>query len=347
MKNELVILNVDQYGLQENKAKDIEKLYLPMIKMLSVMEAEFNDVVAREITPGVQIEAKSLRLKIARIRIDADKARKEGKAEYLRAGNAIQGAYNTLAYAVESKEQKLKDIELYFEKIRAEKIEKLAIERTKILSKYIDPGYIDEHLGSMSETVWDAYFSGTKLNHDNRIAAEKKAEKDRITKEKKAEAERIRIAKENAQLKKEVIRRERLAKIEAEKRAKIEKERQAKAEKERKEREEKERIDREKYESALKKEREEKAKIEAELKAKAEKEKAESLAKIKLEKELKAKEKASLLAPDKEKLLQLSNDILNLKFPEVISNDASGILENVQILLTKTSNYIKEKTENL
>ena len=106
MKNELVKLDMDQYGLQEKKAKDIEKLYLPMIGMLTEMEDAFNEIVSQDITAELVPKAKRLRLDIGKVRINANKAREEAKKEYLRAGNAIQGAFNTLKYAVESKEQK-------------------------------------------------------------------------------------------------------------------------------------------------------------------------------------------------------------------------------------------------
>ena len=112
MKAELLKLNTEQYGLQENKAKELESLYKPMITMLSAMEQEYNDLVIQEITPEIEADAKSLRLRIAKVRINAEKAKTGAKAEYLRAGNAIQGAYNTLRYAVESKEEKLKEIVL-------------------------------------------------------------------------------------------------------------------------------------------------------------------------------------------------------------------------------------------
>jgi len=200
MKTEIIKLNVDQYGLQESKAKEIESLYVPMINLLSAMEDEFNELVVKEVTKELIPQAKDLRLRIAKVRIEAEKTRKEAKAEYLRAGNAIQGAYNTLAYAVESKEQKLKDIELHFEKLEAERIAKLQVERVKLLSPYLseNDNTIDNiNLGLMDENVWNNFLTGTKTNYEQRIEAEKQAEKERIENEmldKKQRTREIEIA---------------------------------------------------------------------------------------------------------------------------------------------------------
>ena len=381
MKTEIVKLNVDQYGLQESKAKEIESLYVPMINLLSAMEDEFNELVVKEVTKELIPQAKDLRLRIAKVRIEAEKTRKEAKAEYLRAGNAIQGAYNTLAYAVESKEQKLKDIELHFEKLEAERIAKLQVERVKLLSPYLseNDNTIDNiNLGLMDENVWNNFLTGTKTNYEQRIEAEKQAEKERIENEmldKKQRTREIEIApyiqfltenkdlrnmKDNDYLKlinsliaakseydkeQEKIRLEniRLQK-EAEKK---ELERQAelkairdKAEKERIEREAKEAKEKAAHELELKKEREEKERMQAIIEA-------ERQAELKAETDRKAKEKAALLAPDKEKLTALAKEIRNIKFPEVKSIEAINILENVQVLLTKTSKFITEKSESL
>ena len=381
MKTEIIKLNVDQYGLQESKAKEIESLYVPMINLLSAMEDEFNELVVKEVTKELIPQAKDLRLRIAKVRIEAEKTRKEAKAEYLRAGNAIQGAYNTLAYAVESKEQKLKDIELHFEKLEAERIAKLQVERVKLLSPYLseNDNTIDNiNLGLMDENVWNNFLTGTKTNYEQRIEAEKQAEKERIENEmldKKQRTREIEIApyiqfltenkdlrnmKDNDYLKlinsliaakseydkeQEKIRLEniRLQK-EAEKK---ELERQAelkairdKAEKERIEREAKEAKEKAAHELELKKEREEKERMQAIIEA-------ERQAELKAETDRKAKEKAALLAPDKEKLTALAKEIRNIKFPEVKSIEAINILENVQVLLTKTSKFITEKSESL
>lgn len=344
--NELVKLDVAQYGLQESKAKDIEKLYLPMIKMLSEMEESFNEVVSHKITADLIPIARRLKIDIAQVRIKAEKAKTEAKSEILRAGNAIQGAYNTLKYAVESKEEKLTAIINHFETLEKERLEKLQLDRAEKLSKYIEDAF-ERDLSSMDDDVWNAFYAAKKQAYNDKIEAEKKAEQDRIEKEKAEQAERLRITKENEQLKKEAIKRERLEKIESDKRVKAEQDRLAKAEAERKERERLEAIERKKHEAELQKERDAKAKIQRELEAKAEAERKRNKLIQDEKAEQIAKQKAALLAPDKDKLNEFSKTIRNIKFPDVKSLEALNILENVQNLLTKTSKYIDEKSEQL
>ncbi len=74
--------------------------------MLESFEEAFNQIMAEEVTEELCGRAKRLRLDISKIRVSADKARKAQKEEYLRAGNAIQGVFNILKFAVTDKEEK-------------------------------------------------------------------------------------------------------------------------------------------------------------------------------------------------------------------------------------------------
>ena len=253
--NEIVKLDMAQYGLEENKATQIKNLYLPMIKLLEEIEGEFNDIVGQEITPEISMRARTLRLKIVPYRTDADKARISAKEESLRIGKAIQGAYNTFEWATKSKEEKLLGIEKHLEKIEIERKGKLKEEREKALAKYeVETEHIQ--LSEMSDEVWNNYFSGVKLQYDNKIAAEKQAEADRITKEKAEKEEKERIRKENERLQKEADEREKAMKKE-----------RAEAEAKQKAIEEQARKEREAAEVKAQKEADEKAKLEKELQA--------------------------------------------------------------------------------
>ena len=167
---------------------------------------------------------------------------------------------------------------------------------------------------------------------------QEKAEEDRLA---KMEAERIeneRIRIENRRLQKEAEEaeeREPLAKIEREK---LEKERE---------------IERKKQAEILAK-----AKAEAEAKARIEAEKqAEILAKAKAEAEKKAQkekerielelEKKSKNAPEKEKLIKFAELIEKLIRPEIKTEEAQKIMNDVNNLLSKVSNFIREKSEIL
>jgi len=320
--NDLMITK-ELTGLDESKARQIEAVFKPMVEMLKGFEATYDVIAALDISPDKCTKAKRLRLDIAQVRIKADKVREEQKAEYLRAGNAIQGVYNILKFAVVDKEEKLKDIETHYERIEAEKKIRLSSERQAELSKYdIDGEFID--LGSMSDSVWTNYFAGVKANYEAIIAAEKKAEEERIEAERKEAEEREKMRLENERLKKEAIIAERAQQAEQKKQeAKLKAERE-KAEKERAEAEAEKRIQNE----VIRKEREAKEKLEKEL---ADKKAAEERAF--LEAEQKASEEATRILAEKEKARQATDkDKLNIIIASLLSD-----LDNVTSGAAKTA----------
>jgi len=350
METNLIKVNAAEYGLEENKAREIESAYAPMIVMLTEMEVEFNKVVSSEITKDLIPKAKRLRLDIAKVRINADKIRKTAKDEYLRAGNAIQGVYNTLLYAVKSKEDKLQEIEDYFENIEKERREKLQSERVAELSKFMDESelaYVPSNLCDMQENVWINYIAGAKLNFETKKAAEKAAELARIEAERQ-EAERIRLeAIEQQRIKAE---NERLKKEAEEAEKKAEAERKANLEKLRKIEEENNRI-RLENEAAAKLEADkikaENERILAIEKAKADKLQAELAAKAEVERKAQEAEtiriQSELNKGDIDKLQDLIKDLVILK-TKYSFKAAKNIkkMENVNGLIDKVINYINQ-----
>lgn len=227
--------------VDESKAAQIEAVFAPMVDMLKSFEGQYDEVMALEQTPEKGAKAKRLRLDIAKIRVQADKARKAQKEQYLRAGNAIQAVYNILKFAVEDKEKELKGVEEYYERIESEKAKARQKERAAELEKYeVDGSVMD--LGNMNDSVWENFLVGTKTNYESMKAAEAKAEQDRIEAEKKEAEERARIEAENKQLKIDAKKAEKKRLAEQKK---IDAERQAQDDKLRKEREAREAVERE------------------------------------------------------------------------------------------------------
>ena len=311
--NELTITK-ELSGLDKGKAKQIEAVFAPMVKMLKEFEAVFDEIEALEMSRETCIKAKRLRLDISKVRTDADKARKVHKEEYLRAGNAIQGVYNILKFAVADKEEKLKNIETHYERIEEEKAKRLQVEREAELLKYdVDGGALA--LGDMDDVVWNNFLSGTKGNHEAVIAAEKKAEGERIAAERKEAEEREKMRIENEQLKEEAAVATK-AKAEADRIAAAEK--QAQEAKIREEREAREKLEREIVDREVEAERI--AKKEANRKAEAE-------WRTRVEADTRASaEKKAQLAPDKEKLYIIAADLLAKK-ETVVSDDAKDAIE--------------------
>lgn len=314
--------------LEPSKAAQIEAVFAPMVDMLKGFETAYSEITAQEVTPETCKKAKRLRLDISKIRVSADKVRKEQKAEYLRAGNAIQGVYNILKFAVTDKEEKLKEIETHFERIEAERVEKLGAERLDILRQYT----MDEppmNLGELAEDVWKNYISGVKLNYEAIKEAERKAEEDRLA---AIEAERVeneRIRLENEKLRKEAEEREALRAKEEAARLKKERAAQAKIDAERKAQEEalrKEREAREKVEAEAR--RKEEARIQAEREAKAEADR--------LKAEQQEAERKAANAPDKEKLLIIAGNLLE-KIEMFVSQEAKDAMRDAARILSNTA----------
>ena len=330
--NELTITK-ELAGLDKSKAKQIEAVFAPMVKMLKEFEAVYDEIAALEINPDTCKKAKRLRLDIAKVRIDADKVRKVQKEEYLRAGNAIQGVYNILKFAVADKEEKLKDIETHYERIEADKKKRLQVEREAELLKYdVDGAALA--LGVMDDVVWNNFLSGTKANHEAMLEAERKAEQELIIKQKKEkqyserQTDLIPFAQFGAldlltrdtteeqynqivcamEARKEAHEKEETAIRVENERLKIEAKeatKRAAEEKEKKEKAEREIADRE---AAA----ERKAKEEADRKA--------------------AADRKSQLAPDKEKLKTIAADLLTKK-ETLISDDARDAIETASAII--------------
>ena len=91
----------------------------------------------------------------------------------------------------------------------------------------------------------------------------------------------------------------------------------------------------------------EKAKLEVEIRAKREaEEKAQREAEAKEKAIIEAERKAKA-APDKEKLLAFAEMIDDMQLPELATDQALGISENVNQLLIKVSTYIRQKANEL
>jgi hypothetical protein len=271
--------------------------------------------------------AKRMRLDIRAMRTGAEKKRKEMKADSLRLGKAIDGAYNILEAALVPLEQHLQFQETLAERMELERLNNLRADRTAELADIQwNPPAVD--IALMGADEWAAFARDQRDLHELRVARAKKEEEERLVREaeerrlreeaaRKAEEERLRIEAENARL------REERAKLEAE--AKAERER---VEAERRKAEEAARIERERIEAERLKEREAAeavARTEREAREKAEAEarklreaeeariRAEEEAAAKAKTEEEAARRKAERAPDKAKLAALAAQIAGIK----------------------------------
>ena len=228
--NELTIKK-ELNGLENSKARQIEAVFAPMVKMIEGFEAEYAAVMSIDQSEEKSQKAKRLRIDVSRIRIQADKLRKKQKAEYLRAGNAIQGVYNILKDAITDKEDALKEVEEHYIRLERDRVKAIQEGRQSALFDCeVDGALMD--LGNMTDQVWDNLLSGSKSSYEALKAAEKKAEEEAEEVKRKEREEKSRLKKENERLtaEREIINKEKKALEDKERERKAE---EAKAERER------------------------------------------------------------------------------------------------------------------
>lgn len=314
-------LNPAEYGLNEKEVQPIENAFMPKIIERDGLRVIYESVITKELSPALCEEAGSLRRKLVKVRTGIAEIHKTQKAYFLAAGRYVDAWKNKETLPVEQMEEKLKEIEDYYENIERERKAKLKAERTAELLAFDVDGSIMS-LEEMSDDVWNNYLAGVKLQYNARKEEEKKIEELRVA---EAEAERKRQAElvaENERLRAE--------------REKIVREQEA----------ERKRLETERAEA-------DKKRMEAEAKLAAAK-KAEEDAKRKAEEEAREIERKRLLAekkqaaaPDKEKLIKLSSFLLGIELPTVKTPEAQYVLDGVKQLLEKTSNYILDKANSL
>ena len=328
MKKEIVTLQTPELDvLEQSKAQQIKQTFEPMTEMLQGFEDAFEAIVkeaSQEINKETTKKAKELRLAISKVRIQTEKTRKAQKEEFLRAGKAIDGVSNILKWAIVEKEDRLKEIENFFEIQEQKRLEELQRSREELLSKYVEDAN-QRDLAKFAEDEFQALLAMKKKEHEDRIEAERIAEEQRIAKEKAEAEERERIKAENEHLRKE-----------AEKRAKEEEARKAEEKKKREE-----------LEAKIEAERKERERIEAEEKAKREKLQAELKKKeqqeLQAKAEAEAKVQAELNKGDQEKVQDLLQDLEGLKTKyKFNSSKNKKMIQDVSTLIDKIIQHVQK-----
>jgi colicin import membrane protein len=294
-----------------------------------------NNILKSERTKEVEEQARKLSTKFSKLNATNNKIHKSQKAFYLAGGKFVDALKNKNRDIIAEMQERLDEIKNYSRNLRLAEIAKLKAERISELQKF-NSEIIPESIGEMEADVWENYLFGIETAYLAQKERERKEEEARIAQAKADEAERERIRKENEELKKAAIERERLAKIEAEKRAKAERERIAKEEAAQKARAEKAAKDRAKFEAEIKAEKERAAKIEAELRAKEE-------AARKAKEEAAAKIEAELNKGDSAKVKDLIADLEALKTKYSFKSAKNKKkYADVGILIEKVINHINK-----
>ena len=245
MKKELIVLG-NEFGVEEAKAEQMTSGLTTYLEERKVLEGQYKEVMSLEVTEeNIKKHIKPLRISISKNRTQGiSKWHKAEKAFYLAGGKFIDAIKRKEIIVNENMEEKLKDAELHFERLEAERVAKIQAERMALVSPYVDE-FFDRDLSGMEEDVFNAFLQTKKTAFEAIKAEEARIEAERI------EAERLKAL---------TIEKERKAKEEAIEVARLKKESEIKA----------------KHEAELKAQQDKLDKIEAERKAKEEAEKAEA-----------------------------------------------------------------------
>lgn len=254
-------------------------------------------------------KAKRIRIDLGKICSRASEQKKKDKDVLLLETRFIDSLYNTVNGAARLTQEEAKEIELHFENLEVERIEKLQKEREEELQK-LEVEAIPDFLGVMEAEVWSNYLAGAKANLEAKKKAEKEAEDKRLQEEKEAklyEQRKERLIPFWGFLKEETVLSMELGKmpekefIEILAEARFSKEEDDKAKEA--QRIENERLKKEKEEAEAKAKEEEKKREAAEKKRKEEEEAkiaAERKAREEAEAKLKAREEAEAKAKAEE-----------------------------------------------
>ena len=361
MKNELQV-NPNKFGIEKSKANELIGSLPQIIKERSELEKQFNEVIKMDIESSeASKSAKQLRLLIQKNRTQGINNWHRTTKDYFLKGGQFVDAIKRKEIAVnERMEKDLQQIEKYAEIKEQERLEKLQQDRVKELSKYVEDAE-ERDLKSMEEDVWKAYLSTKKQEHEERIAAEKKAEQERLENERldKIENERryeiapyVQFDKGNHDLRnmsdkdyKDLLKSLQNAKIEHDKEQeeirkeneRLRKERESEAKKQA-ELEDKRKAEEAKkeaeHQAQLKKEREQREALE-----RAEKQRKEAEEKAKAEEE--ARLQAELNKGDADKVKDLIEDLTILKNKYTFKSAKNKkMYEDVNKLIDKVINYI-------
>jgi colicin import membrane protein len=314
---------VEQSGLERAKAESIWSNFEPYFNAASECGAKVNGLEITDINQKKEMRlARDTRLELKKIRVAAEKTKKELKDGVLKEGRFIDATFNLISDATKPIEAYLKEKEEFAKRKEEERKERLRIERWDKLRPF--------DVVAISNVEF--------LNMANMTDKEFEQLLDRSQ---RAYEERARIEAENARLRAEAEERERQlaeerANFEAARKAaedivRIEREKREIAERaEREAREAAERAEREKEWTAIQKAREEAEAAQRELREKQEAEeraKREEAARLEAQRKAEEEEKRRLeAAGDKEKLSAYFDQVLSVEVPTMKSNEATGIL---------------------
>lgn len=343
--NKSLPLEVEQIAgsVSAEKRNEVQSILNKVFDGVSKMREQLESVVVADENDKVNMKlANTIRLGVRQVRLESEKIFDAKRQEvqnkmlsYQTEDKLWLKAKQVMQILTKEIEEQARHKEETRQRIEAERRELLIKERELKIQK-VAPEIDRKDFENMTDESFDLFLSILEKKHFDKIEEEKRLEEERLAKQKAEHEERERQRIELEKLKAEREARE----------AEIKKEREIAEAKERELKQQ-----REKAEAELKAERERKEKIEAELREKREQEERDRKAQEeKIEEERKNKdiaEKKARNAPDREKLEALAQTVDSIIFPDLKSDEAQKIASQAKELLTKVSNFIKDKSSTI
>lgn len=310
--NNQIIEVISNSHVEVSTAIAIQNTLMPFFEQAKALEDMAKSIVVTDPTQLTEMKnARELRLKIRKIRTDADKKREELKKDSLNYAKAVQSVYNIIECLVKPLEDHLEKQEKYAETIEKQRQADLRASRTGILQPYAQflPPLGD--LGVMAEFEFQRVCDIAKTQKESFEENQRKEQEALEAKRIEEEAERNRMIEENNRL-------QEIARIERENREKAEREARELREKADKERKEAERKENERKEA----ERKEAERIEAQRIKEAQ-------------------------APDIEKLMVFALSLDSITFPDVSSEKGKYIVAESKKAIANVANAVRKNAQGM
>jgi colicin import membrane protein len=200
MTNELVVINPQEYGIEESKANELMGNLPQILSERSELEKQFADVIKLDINSPVTAKvAAELRKLVKKNRTQGIEVWHKTSKDYFLKGGQFVDAIKRKENAVnERMEADLEAIEKYAEIQEAKRITELTAERMAIIEPLTESSELYKSvLGTMNQESFDNLVNDFKLTIKAKKDEAERIEKERIEAEKKAEAERLELERLN------------------------------------------------------------------------------------------------------------------------------------------------------
>jgi hypothetical protein len=295
-------VNPKEFGIEETKANELTSGLSITIAEREVLKENYKSIISLEITEDNLDVFRELRLKIRDNRTKGiEKWHKANKEFFLTGGRFVDAIKNKEIVVNEEMEAKLLEAEKFFENKEKERLKAVHNERVeKLLPFGYDIGNVD--FSGMDNNMFESILIGAKKQHEDRVAAEKKAEDERLELIRLEAEAKEKQSLENERLKAENEAKEKQLKAEREAAEKKAAELKAKADAELAEQKRLADLEAKKQAEIISKQKAEADKLAAELKAKADAEEKEKQRKLAEAEALRLAEIEASKAPIKKQL---------------------------------------------